>query len=289
MKLFQSFWALPLSGNKNIPNNILDVHLYVMALSVVYAKMNGVNITMHTDDFGLQFVEDMPYDDIKFSLNEIPEWMPINMWACGKIFAQKHEPLGALHTDYDVFLKNEDCLKRVDNIFKKSDVIVQSNDSMIYCEPLIQEASDVLWKNGINISRTGADVYPSVNCGIVGFNNQILKDEYIKKYIEYTHRFSTEKVFEKYKNELITPDLIFEQKLLYQLSKRYKVGRLLESNFFGNEISIEATRIGYVHLISMSKKNRIEEVIGSLRVKDNNLYNKVTWKIKLLKKEYNYD
>ena len=289
MKLFQSFWASPLSGNKNISNNILDVHLYVMALSVVYAKMNGVNITMHTDDFGLKFVEDMPYDDIKFSLNEIPEWMPINMWACGKIFAQKYEPLGALHTDYDVFLKNEDCLQRVDNIFKNSDVIVQSNDSMIYCEPLMQEASDVLWENGINISRTGADFYPSVNCGIVGFNNQILKDEYIKKYIEYTHRFSTEEVFEKYKNELGIPDLIFEQKLLYQLSKRYKVGRLLESNLFSNDISIEATRIGYVHLISMSKKNRIEEVMGSLRVKDNNLYNKVTRKIKLLKKEYNYD
>lgn len=289
MKIFHSFWAFPIGYDKYSHNSILDVHLYVMALSVLYAKMNGLNITMHTDDFGLKFIEGMPYDDVKLSLNDIPKWMPKCLWASGKMFAQKNEPLGAVHTDYDVFIQTNECIMEIERLMKNSDAIVQSNDSMIYCEPLMERMVNTLWETGIPIAHSGESYCPSFNCGIVGFNNQRLKDEYISKYLEYTYRYSTEDVYKELLTTVKIPDLIFEQKLLYHFSQKYKIEKLLKSDFFSSDINAEAIRLGYVHLLSVSKKNRIGEVIRSLKQKDIDLYNKVEKNIALLKKEYNYD
>ena len=107
MRFVHSYWSKPMKEKRwgYEPEELQRGDLLTFALSVLYIKKLGHTIVLYTDDDGKKLLGELPYDEIYTTLNDIPEDIPPMMWAYGKFFAMKNEPLGAIHIDGDVFIK----------------------------------------------------------------------------------------------------------------------------------------------------------------------------------------
>jgi hypothetical protein len=109
------------------------------------------------------------------------------IYASSKYYALKKEPLDAIHIDCDVFLKHPNLMYELD--MTGYDCVVQSleeygkpfinNDSVIggswnYALNQVKPCFNPLWSNDICDKM--------YNCGVIGFNNQQLKDLFIQQY-----------------------------------------------------------------------------------------------------------
>lgn len=242
----QTFWTKPMSEKDVLCNaKIAQISLY-------YAHRSGYFVRMYTDDKGFEILKDFGYDDISLKLNDIPNDISTRLFAYPKSIALSNEPLGVVHTDYDVFLKKP-C---IDAFFEGNyDVVLQhiEDENQIKCEGYVN-AYKILNNygvfNGFHLEHTT----PS-NVGVIGFNNQKLKDEYLNLYQKCVDFYKV--TINDYKeNKLFIPDLYFEQININWLisEKKYNAMYLLPRLNYGDfNLHKIAKEIGYQHLIGSWK------------------------------------
>ena len=265
MQLVQSFWTAPAINNIFDINNRIRKDLIVTALSCYYAKRCGAELTMYTDDLGMQLLDHLPYDNIIVKLNDID--VHYNAYAYPKFWVMKDLPLGMIHIDNDVFIKSQKCLNELN--FTDYDCIVQSKSFIKGKYPHV----DIIdfYKNDL-IDYGLEDVLScnfEFNAGIVGFNNQELKDNYFRTYFDLIN-ITKDKISEMH------PDILFEQILLYHMSKNYNVKLLLHNKF-------EPDQIGYQHLCSNTKWDYIDIVEQLLNRYAPDMYQQTINKFEILR------
>lgn len=269
LRVVHSFWTYPMLKKDDrwgIKNQFMN-NIWILTLSVIYAKRNSdIHLVLYTDNLGYELLKDLPYDEIHKDLENIPK-LPFTevLWAQGKLYAMKNEPLCSIHTDYDVFIKTKKCVETLKDVVNY-DLIVQDTEFAYGDEYDTQRI--LLNKIGIPVSEKFA-----YNCGVVGFNNQELKDLYYSTYFKY---------LEIIRNKLIEGtledrcyDLNIEQENLYAISKNYKVKDILGLKDW-DKYSIynqKAIDIGYQHLIGKIKYLEIERVKRYIKFYNKNIYN----------------
>lgn len=290
-KFYHSFWSKPATDSSrwNIGEQ-LKSNIWLYALSSEYVHRAGYEIHLITDSEGMRFFDCIDYDSSTNLLNCLKN-CHLRLWAAGKIIAQSVMNPGDVHIDGDVFLKGKNLCK---NIFDfDGDLLIQNGE-----DTLIGNSYniDIYYQENINRLLRYFDKtdFPkefdfsakmALNCGIVCFKNQNLKEKYINGYLSFFEKMNTDSDFcsELSENSFACPDLITEQMYLYCVSKFYgsKIVALL-SEFWNEETVKEAQRIGYTHLIGASKYQRIDEVKRELKKLNPELYAKVENKVNSL-------
>ena len=116
MRFVHSLWPSP-SLNERWgfdAKTAIITNIWYYSLSVAYLKKLGQKIVLHTDNFGQECLNHIPYDEIYLTIeNEVPKDICPIMWACSKFYALKNEPLESIHIDGDVFIKSQKCLDMI--------------------------------------------------------------------------------------------------------------------------------------------------------------------------------
>jgi hypothetical protein len=165
-----------------------------------------------------------------------PEDFPLSgtLYAAPKLKTLEKYPLGTIHIDGDVFLKRPSLVNELD--FSTHDAIVQSIERPpLYGWGWAGSASAL--KNCEYPEWAPRECKAMFNNGILGFNNQELKDEYLQTYWNMYEQFKTKGI------HFGVPDIIIEQQFLFELckTKGYDVKCLID----GDKPSESANKIGY--------------------------------------------
>lgn len=271
LRFYHSLWTAPLTKEK------VRVTMLSFASSFLFAKQLGAQVVLHTDALGREMLKDIPYDEVYQDLNGLnPQ---IKFWAAGKLFATAREPLGAIHIDGDVFLKE----KTLANLFTNDyDMLVQNAEGEQWriddTYKLTQKAiGDGLLQDGLHID------YPQAyNCGITQFINDDLKNKYLQMYFDTVGRISQDSGFIARQNAIladpnrkgyVVPDIVVEQQCLHELATL--MGAKVKEVLTG-DINKCADEIGYCHLLSVKKYKMQAELADLLRSLDNRIYLNVT-------------
>lgn len=246
--------------------------IWCTALSCLYAKESGFIIKLYTDSIAYEYLKHLPYDEIDVSLDELPNIKSI--YANSKYYALKKEPLDSIHIDCDVFLKNKNLYLEINDL-DGYDLIVQNLE--IRDKIIFNDKPHTKYGGGWDFANLFKQYFhpiwlkdkcdAMINCGIVGFNNQQLKDDFIKSYEEAINILNN---LEKFNDKIIT-DLVIEQQNLYDLCKYndYKIKYLLNSNTIQEDAIVK----GYQHLIGSSKHYNVTKIKQLVYKKDWDLYN----------------
>ena len=260
MRIFQTLWTKPALDNRWDIGNQLKNNLWIYALSATYAKQLGITLVMHTDSLGAELLKDFPYDEIYTTLDNIPNDLPSMVWAYGKFKALEQEPLGSIHIDGDVFLKNPE-IKNLLN-FSNYDLIVQ-NKEPITAFNYVQMETFMKECNWFDTNIFSLDY--ALNCGLIGINNLKLKQTYLNYYFNaINNALSISRLRERIENDkCYCIDLPIEQHSLAKLSNGYNVKCLLKNGneeMHGDATKQKAYEIGYHHLIGREKYRFIDKI-----------------------------
>lgn len=254
-------WTKPALNGRWGVNSIEQIinNIWYYSLSAAYVKRLGKQIELHTDNFGKLCLDHIPYNKIHLTLNSIPKYIKPYMWAYGKFHALKRCPLNTIHIDADVFIKSPKCLNKVNDLLSsKCDVIVQCHEFVVnpnrWSYAIYKPSTEALRKLRYPewAERNGKNAY---NTGFVLFNNQTLKNEYLKEYFRCSKDCCVDLDLEKSlrNDEHVCPDLVIEQQFLYDVinKKHFKVGLLI--NWLNSNRT--ADQIDYQHIIGKGKYN----------------------------------
>ena len=257
MKRFvHSFWCSPCDDNEK-----LKKYKLYFATSLAWLKKNNFPIVLHTDSKGKELFKDLPYDEIYTTLDNIPEYVSPKFYAYGKFLAMQEEDLGNVHIDGDVFIKTKELGDSILNF--QGDLIAQSIEperiiTRLYRKWDFDECKDMV-EQYVDLGTKVA-----YNCGVVGINNQQLKETYFNSYFTLVKNLANYKFDSPYS----IPDLVCEQLLLYYLNPNATL--VLEQGGLQ-----EMHEKGYLHIIGESKlrPDFIQEVEKMLQTLNINIYN----------------
>lgn len=268
MRFIHSFSTRPISINCYDTNSIKRLlgNIIYYTASVLYLKRLNQTIVLHTDTLGKTLLGHLPYDEIHLTCDDIPKDIHPRFWAASKMYALAEEPINSIHIDGDVFIKSDKCLEAIND--SDWDIIVQNFEAASWYKKeysIFERNEDYCKSHDLILNSQGA-----FNTGILGFRNQELKDKFINGYKALVSYFSQVSKFQLDNGNYNTPDLIVEQKYIYQLSKDSKVNILLDNN--------DAKEIGYQHILSMQKFSLLDKCMEIIKMLDINYYNK-TYKL----------
>ena len=259
MRLAHSF------ASEKCDDKMFYIHMCYFILSCLYAKNSGFELALHCDNKTKDFLEMAPYDEIITDI-EGCEWPGKRLYAFGKFIAMKDEPLGTIHIDGDVFLKNPELKNILE--FSNYDCIVQNIEWPI-------EPWGYLWNESADCFKNCE--YPSwakplcnemYNCGVIGINNKELKDLYFD-----TYNWMAQQYKEKGIDCHSVPDLIIEQQFLKDLTDHfgYSVKQVLDFEDLSS-----ANKIGYQHVLGGAKEPNVHKVLKLIKKYNLEIYNKLT-------------
>lgn len=254
LRIFHTLWTKPLKEERT------PVTLLCYAISFHYAKQMGAEVVLHTDTLGAKMLSFLPYDEVFIDLDNIPDRIT-RFWAYGKLYATKQEPLGSVHIDGDVFLKNP---MLAEYFSADHDLLTQSEEGDDWRTDYTYELSQAAI--GINDLPNGVSLfYPkSYNCGVVQINNAELKRKYLDTYFKAvelslsdpTYEDRTKQIVDRYGDKgSIIPDIITEQQFLHEIAQNYKSCTILNDN-----IRKDALAKGYTHLCTAAKYEMKEDI-----------------------------
>lgn len=257
MQLVHSFTSKGCNQEK------LFYHTITFLLSCLFAKKNGFKINLHCDEIFKNYLSVAPYDNIYCDLEDL-EWPHRRIYAHSKFHVMKKYPLGTIHIDGDVILMYPQLLDLLE--FSKYDVIVQCLETKENWDGAgLYELSSESLKNCKYPEWAPRECNEMYNCGVVGINNQKLKDEYFETYFKMVDEFKKNGI-----DMHSVPDIIIEQKFLMDLCNKrgYKVKFLLNKD----NLQANANEIGYQHLIGDSKKRLHKKCLKIIYDLDKNVY-----------------
>lgn len=265
MKLVHSFSTSDTSAK------MLRLHTYYFILSALYAKRSGFDIVLHTDSFGASLLGLAPYDDIILDLDGHSK--PANrVYAWPKFMAMQNECPGAIHIDGDVLLKKSSLRELLS--LSDCDLIVQGIERKgVGSWGWLWDESTQAFARCEYPTWMSRDCNAMYNCGVVGFRDKDIQDEYHKHYAELIAQYRDKGI-----DLNSVPDLIAEQKLIYDFAKHLdlKVKTLLD---FPN-LTESADRIGYQHVIGGSKEICFDKCRQKIKEFDVEIFNTLeglTW------------
>jgi hypothetical protein len=261
-KIVYSYWSTPLKSRwSNLlqdysPEYQEEVVFNCLLLSVLQAKKWGFRVELVTDVYGENKLNKIPFDRISTELEFLPD--SSNSWVQGKLLAiaLQNEPF--IHLDWDVFLLKNEVVDVLKNF--KEDLLVQSVDGD---ELFINNYRTLLYRLAQDMDYTQYHIpglhklhKKGFNCGVMGFNNMTLKNEFVNNFTRCLQKTESDFVEDM--------SLVIEQGLLYSLveSKGYTYQTILGLD------KPSADEIGYTHLIYLSKysqknQDKIKEKIKS--------------------------
>jgi len=266
-RFVHSYWSKPaLNERWEVDKNTQTItNMWYFATSVAYLKKLNQEIVLHTDSFGKKLLDHIPYDQICLTLDSMPEWIDVSLWASGKMVAMESESLNSIHIDGDVFIKTKNCLDKIVN--SDADVVVQSlehlNEKVIAYNEAMDSMKHLRFPEG-----TDKSLIHAYNTGLLCFKSPEFKKLFLDTYFGMAKVISKNVICtDTYRaNKFIAPDIIIEQKFMYDLSKEYKVDTLLNSKHES------ATNIGYQHVIGTHKYPQISNCKRVLKMLDPELY-----------------
>jgi hypothetical protein len=276
VRLFHSIWSKPQNQQRWGYEKNLRTYADILcaATSVAFAKRNRCTIVLHTDKAGRDRYGWLPYDEIYLSLENHP--YDVAFWASGKVIAQAYEPLGSISIDPDVFIKTDRTVSELEEL-KFYDIITQNEEFGYEVGPNMNSWSGVVRLLGANnladLPEFDIRICNAYCCGLVGFNNQRLKDLYVRGYNILYNKLMGLTEFQRTRFEFC-PDLIIEQAWLNccTTALNARVKNLLEDRH-----QERAVEIAYTHVINVTKYQpetivKIEELLYQV---NKSLYNQV--------------
>lgn len=273
MNIIQSFWSKPALEKRWGITNQLETNVWLCAASCLLAQNSGAKVTMYTDKLGAEYLQNIPYNELKVVLDEPLKNVPRFFWAAAKFIALNDAPIGSVHIDNDVFLCEPKTVKALD--FREADVIVQQEEPVDTPETIKFYAPH---REGVKFlgypSIMKPDYPKAYNVGVIGFNNEELRDLYVQNYfqeLEYISRpDNQDNVKLLSKNQYLSLDLIFEQVFLYQLTEEngYFVKCLLDRNHLERDVK----RLNYRHLLGSTKYELLPEIKQLVYQLNSNVY-----------------
>ena len=254
----------------------IEPSIWLYALSFLYAKKVSSEVFLHTDTIGEKHLSCIPYDKIYLSLDELEDEHE-KFWAFGKIKALENEPLGSIHIDGDVFFKSKAVIPYLN--FKDFDVICQ----MVEGGNLFSEGYEnqlPYFDNALKSTHIPGygNVRKAFNCGVLGFNNLELKNQFLYNFKTMVKYAKLDKAIMFKMDGKYEPNIILEQ---YQLAglcelNNYKIKFILDPVEVDkrNSLNMVAEELGFVHAWGKAKytvafQNKVKEKIKQI---DNNLY-----------------
>jgi hypothetical protein len=269
MKFYLSFWSQGYRGQYE------DFNYNLYKLSAYYLKKNYGNVHLITDSIGAKFLEDIGFDSIDTSLDDLPKNIGM-IWSLGKIksyqiISEKGEEF--IHVDDDVFLTKE-----MPDGFLDQGVVAQHKENLVKSFYRIYDFYNYMPVLG-NMALGSID--HAANMGIFGGYD-----------LDFIHKYSTESLNLALNLKNINfinntnfyhswqPAVMFEQYymslLAHQMNKN--IYYLFESE---GELDFRSKEIGYIHLWS-AKKNQKEkfkkDIYKILYYLDLNPRGSVIWK-----------
>jgi hypothetical protein len=242
-------------------------------LSLAYLKREGATTILHTDSYGRELMGFLPYDEIHTTIDALPKWVDPKFFAAGKFIAQKAEPLGTIHIDGDVFLKRKALIEYLCCSDGK-DFVVQHTE--YGRNPIYKDTTDVLERFIVDPPYPYQYMTP-VSCGVIGFFNQSLKDEYEQMYFDVLERVhkcdGCIEALRGVKNAI--PDLIFEQQFLAELAEERGYSYKCALDTTVPHLQEKAIEVGFQHLITSDKWALLPYVKMYLRAVDPFLYSEI--------------
>ena len=247
----------------------LWMYICYFTLSCMYAKRSGFNIILHTDDKGKELLRFAPYDQVIVSLNNIKR--PHHLFfAYPKFIVLDLMEKGQIHIDGDVFLKKDTISELFD--FDDYDCIVQSIEKEFIDTPYDNPIWDNSRKSFENIEypewakRFSLYMY---NTGVMGFNNDELKREFVDTYWDMSNKFEKDGI-----DVPSCPEIIIEQQFLMDLCERdnLKVKTIIPKDWYGKKSLDFANNVGYQHVIGAdTKRRKLTECVKTINVLDKNM------------------
>lgn len=294
MKFIHTYWSKPSQSERwNISNDISQrCNIWYYALSVAYIKRLGYEIELYTDYFGKNLLGFLPYDNIYTDLENIDCKYSVSCWAQGKIYALQLSDIGNCFIDGDVFIKSEKCLNEIlnglnyDGFFQglensndffnnKTNLSLKdiNNKLNIYDDQAKRFYNIIEYPE--NINKKGQHAY---NTGLLLLNNKELKDKFISTYNFMLNQInSCEKMLEIYlEDKEFCPDLICEQRFMYEISKDYNIGTLLDYSLNENNMQTileQSIELGYQHVIGQQKYFQLDKCKLNLKHINQDIYN----------------
>ena len=256
-KLAHSYWHKPKLKKMRNGFSVSDneyADLLCAANSVMFAKRNGLEISLYTDTAGHNKFGFLPYDDVVICLEN--HNANTALWASGKIEAYQYMPQKTIHIDMDAYIKRPMCVELLEQL-ENYDLIVQNKEYNYNTDPhysyVVREVVNLVGEHITELPEfdLSIDVH-SYSCGFVGFNSEELKARYIEGYRILHDKITTCAGFAE-RNQAVCLDLIVEQAYL-QMAATY-----LKKNVFGvlsshyEENHAFSRKIGYTHLTHISK------------------------------------
>ena len=206
-------------------------------------KSNTVdNILFYADKASYEHVKPIKhlFDEVIVNLDEI-NWVQDYNWAFNKLHIYKEQKEPFFHIDNDVYLH-----QGLPKLFIESCDYFFQNRELLSTHPYYEET--------VNLTRESIDkkMLPyipefAVNCGVAGFNDLSIIEEYYDNALRYV---KNNQVI-GYKEKMIQYHLciLFEQLFIVPLLKNKKVNYILTDNF-------EEIAIPYTHLIAWNKREK---------------------------------
>ena len=262
MKYIHSMWSTPsIKNNYNNNNDVeyLNKNFYSYFLSVLLIKKLGHTIELFCDERTFEIYSLIPYDKIHI-IDFDSDGINSKFWIWGKIKAQMLMTEPYIHIDGDVFLFRDIIGDRIETGEYSAVVqqvenkqVIGDNFATIYLHsrnPFID-----LKSRKIDWDKYGLVAY---NCGVVGFHDMKLKNEYVNCVKDILVEKSNDENFVEVTHKYTGMFLIAEQSLLYYILSENNIkpfeifpyDEIVKRNFNWNSM---AAKMGYCHMWSYTK------------------------------------
>ncbi len=236
-RIIYSLDAFPVSNNRWNQGNKFKETIYSTALSILYSHLWYQDIELYADDTAYKFLYMLPCRVTKINSNKDKV-----IWMKSKIDVMEKQTKPFVHLDNDVFIK-----KKINFDFDK--VIVEQNDYELY--GMYQYRVDFFNKYTQNLDHWKPDLGYAFNCGVLGFRDLELRDQFLKVFYEL------EEIFIKNHNPKIAkiePCIVLEQYNLASLLAHHNIKPTLllwKKTLFENFQL--ADKMGYSHIVGQKK------------------------------------
>ena len=240
-RIIYSLDAFPLINNRWQMGNRLKETIYMTALSVLYSHLWYKDIELYADETAYKFLYMLPCRVTKV-VNEKNQ----ELWMKSKIHAIEKQTKPFVHLDTDVFIKNK--------INFNFDAVILERKECGY-EMHYKKQVDFFNQFTQNLSYWHPDLRRSYSCGILGFNDLILRNKFVNAYYDLEEIFMTHREeFEPLKQQGFEPCIVIEQ---YNLASLLDYNNIKPTLLLQGRNIIEqskyANEMGYSHLFGIKK------------------------------------
>lgn len=221
MKYVHSMWSAP-SKKDNFDNEYdmkyLNKNFYSYFLSALLIKKLGYQIDLYCDKDTAEIYSLIPYDKIHV-IDFDSDGISSKFWIWGKIKTESliNEPF--VHIDGDVFMFRDIIGNNISSGRYKAVVQQREDEKVIghhFPKAYLSSKNPFvnLKTHNINWDKYGLVAY---NCGVVGFSDMSLKNQYTNTVKDILREISNSMDFEDNRKKYAGMFLIAEQSLLYHI------------------------------------------------------------------------